>query len=194
MSAYGFTRGVAKFYCCFLNRLEIIGSENIPESGPFILFAPHYSQYDIMVIMAAMSRRVFFLAKNSLFKIPLVRHFIKGCGCIPVNRDGKDAGSIMQSVEVLNEGNVLGIFPEGTRVRGKKVSNPKGGIVKIAQIADTLMLPFDIIYGRKWLFFTKITVNIGKPISLSEYDEDLKSSESCRKVACDLMKRLKDHQ
>lgn len=162
-----------------LNRLEIIGVENIPTNGPALLVANHVSNWDPPVLGAAANRQVCFLAKEELFRIPVLNFLLPAWGAVPIKRGRGDREAISKSMEILSEGKVLGIFIEGTRNRenpdklGKLHPGPAMFALKNnAPVVPTLLLNTRSI-GKS---FKKVKVIFGKPIVLAN-DSSLEKKE-----------------
>src|SRR5690606_10964952 len=105
---------IAVFFSVFY-RVQIIGIENIPKEGAAILCSNHISELDMFFIGYRIKRLVRYMAKEELFKNPLLRFFITRLGAFPVKRGKGDVGAIKTSLRLLSEGHIVGIFPEGTR-------------------------------------------------------------------------------
>ncbi len=123
---------------------KIIGKENIPKSGRVIIAGNHVHLFDPLPLMCTVKRKIHFLAKASLFKYPQAIIF-KHVNLIKVNRDGHDSKALEEAIKCLNEDKVIGIFPEGTRERGRGLMEFKYGAVKMAKESDSVIIPFAII-------------------------------------------------
>lgn len=170
---YKLARFVFTFYCYVFNRFHVYGKENMPQEGPVVVYCNHQSMFDVFPLNLAIKRQIHFMAKASLFKIPIIRWVAKQYGAFPVDRDNTDISAIKNSLKILKSGRVLGIFPEGTRVRNgltKKGTKPeiKSGFVMIAKKTDALLLPVRIDYKRLFFLFNKIDVYIGKPFHVED--------------------------
>lgn len=155
-------------------RFQVIGAENVPKTGPVILVSNHVSFWDPFVIGAASPRQISYLAKESLFKIPLVGLLIKCWGAIPVKRGHTDRDSFNKYLELLKQGNTLGIFIEGTRNRKNpdQMLPPKSGPSMLAVRSKAPVVPLLLINSSKILTFRRLIVIIGPPLQL-EYDSKL---------------------
>lgn len=158
-----------------LFRIRVTGLENIPMEGGAIVCANHFSNADAICIGAVLpSRRgLYCLGKAELFSIPVIRSFVKGLGAIPVNRNGADVSAIRRSVEALNEGKLLAVFPQGTRQKGKNPRETpiKNGIGLILSKADVPTIPISIsTKGMRCRLFRRIYITIGKPIAHDTFD------------------------
>ena len=154
------------------------GLENIPKEGSVVLAGNHIHLLDPGPLMNSTNREIHFLAKASIFKLPqglIFRHL----GLIPVNRDGNDHGAYDKAVEYLNNGEVVGIYPEGTRERGRGVLPFKMGAVRMAYETNSVIIPFATI-GRYRPFRPGPTVKFGKPYKVKKDLE--KSNEELREI------------
>ena len=153
-----------------LYRIDARGTENIPEGG-IILASNHTAFSDVLIISAAANRQVRYMAKKELFRIPLLKQLITALGAYPVDRGGADVGSIKKTIAMLESGELIGIFPQGTR-QGKKdprTTEVKGGIGMIAYHTKSPVLPVFIANSRmKTAMFRKNTVTFGKVIPFEE--------------------------
>lgn len=150
-------------------RIERVGVENIPEGGA-ILASNHTSFSDVLVISAAAKRQVRYMAKKELFKTPL-KPLITALGAYPVDRGGADVGSIKRTISLIEEGELVGIFPQGHRQGGKdpRETEIKAGVGLIAYHTKAQILPVFIENSRmKTGMFRKNRVTFGKCISFDE--------------------------
>jgi 1-acyl-sn-glycerol-3-phosphate acyltransferase len=97
--------------------LEVAGDDRVPQAGPVVLASNHDSLLDIPILVVACPRRVWFMAKRELFGGRFASWFFHVLGGFPVDRAGPDVGAIRAAIRVLEEGGVLGMYPEGTRSR-----------------------------------------------------------------------------
>jgi 1-acyl-sn-glycerol-3-phosphate acyltransferase len=146
-----------------LRRWEILGAENLPAAGGVVLVANHVSYWDPVTIICAFRRQVFFMAKSELFKIPLVGYAVRTSGAIPVRRDATDRNAVRTALRLLQAGEVVGVFPEGTRSKSGEMLKPHLGAAMIALKAGTPVVPVAVSGTRGG--FSKITVHVGSPIN-----------------------------
>lgn len=161
------------FYPC-----KIIGKNNLPE-GAAILICNHFRAIDCGFVADVSSKNTYFLAKSELFKNKLLGKIIKGLGGFPVNRKTVDIKAIKTSIDLLNNGNKVVIFPEGTRNRTgtDELQQIKGGTAYIAVRAKVPIVPL-IIY-KKSRIFRKTYIMVGKPFDFSEfYDVKFSAAEN----------------
>jgi len=155
----------------FLFRGELDGANNIPDKNSFIIVSNHGSLLDPPFLGHALGRKVSFMAKQELFRIPLLSLIIKACGAYPVKRGLVDKNSIVLASKKLLNNEIIGIFIDGTRQKNGFVNKPKNGAALIASKTKKLLLPVAIINSHRLVrfklffpFFNKVIIRIGKPI------------------------------
>ncbi|HHY13403.1 MAG TPA: 1-acyl-sn-glycerol-3-phosphate acyltransferase [Thermoanaerobacterales bacterium] len=149
-----------------LFKLEVIGRENVPEDGPLILCSNHISWLDPIIIACTVNRKLHYMAKSELFHNPFLRYIFNSLGAFPVKRKRADRKAIRKSLELLDKGEVLGLFPEGTRSKTGKLLKPEPGVALIALKSNSPILPVAIKGPYK--LFHPITIIIGKPFYIDE--------------------------
>jgi len=169
---YRLTRFICRIILV-LRRWEVRGASNLPMEGGLVLVANHVSYWDPVVVGCAINRRIHFMAKSELFDIPILSTIIRALGTFPVRRDKSDRTAIRTAIKLLEEGNVVGVFPEGTRSHSGELLKPHLGAAMLALKAGVPMLPVAVSGTRG--FWDKITVNIGKP---QLYKADAKTSRA----------------
>lgn len=146
---------------------KVQGAENLPSNGPVILAINHVSLWDPIVAASSLSRQVAFMAKEELFEIPVLRTFITKVGAFPVKRGQGDMNAIRQSLAILKEGRVLGLFPEGTRSKTGEIQKGMPGMVLLMEKSQATVVPVKV-YGTSSLMtkgWGKIEVVVGKPLT-----------------------------
>ncbi len=158
-------------------RPSIRGRENIPLSGPVLIAPIHRSNLDFAFTLFMSRRKVFFMAKDSLFKIPLLGTALIQLGAFPVRRGSADRESMRSAEEVLNAGHALILFPEGTRNFGPNVEPLHDGAMFIAARTGATVVPVGIAgtdhvltKGSKIPHPAKVRIVVGAPIAPPEHD------------------------
>lgn len=176
-------------------RIRVVGRENEPEEGGFLVCSNHISAADPVIITAAMQHQICFMGKKELFKVPLVSMFFRALGAFPVDRKGGDVGAVKKSIHLLEEGKCVGMFPQGTRHPGEdpRATSVRGGAAMIAYHAGATVLPV-FIYRKDHTpkLFRKTTVVIGKPVPFSEFGYDADNKGEYARIAGDIFDRVCD--
>ncbi len=165
-------------------RLEAIGVENVPAEGPVILCSNHISVMDPPTIGTPLNREIRFMAKQELFEIPLFGRFITKLGAFPVKRGGISKQSMRTALEILKSGQVLGIFPEGTR---KNPGVGKRGAATFALRSKAVVIPVAIIGNYR--LFRKMKIVYGEPVDLDDLAQD-ESPDRLEKATERIMERI----
>ena len=179
---------IFKIFAIILYRPKIVGKENLPKDGGALLCPKHVGNLDAAVIVAMFKRKVNVLAKEELFKNGFLCWIADLFGIYPVKRGKADMQAIKISLTLLKRNELLLMFPEGTRNGMAKGIKPKNGAVLIAATAGKPIIPIGIQGSFKP--FTKVIVNIGKPIDYSKLKEEVKDKEQASELTKDLMKEI----
>lgn len=179
---------IFKIFAIILYRPKIVGKENLPKDGGALLCPNHVGNLDAAVIVAMFKRKVNVLAKEELFKNGFLCWIADLFGIYPVKRGKADMQAIKISLTLLKRNELLLMFPEGTRNGMAKGIKPKNGAVLIAATAGKPIIPIGIQGSFKP--FTKVIVNIGKPIDYSKLKEEVKDKEQASELTKDLMKEI----
>ena len=150
---------------------KIYKAESVPLSGPLVVVSNHASNFDPPILSSCVGRPVAFMAKEELFKIPILKQAIELYGAYPVNRKATYTSAIRNAVSYLKQGWAVGIFLEGTRTPDAKIHQPKLGAATIAALAKAPLLPV-CLSGTEKIFSPSsilpqpvpIAVRIGKLI------------------------------
>ncbi|GAA3405255.1 lysophospholipid acyltransferase family protein [Paenibacillus hodogayensis] len=184
MKLYRFGRLVCRIFFKTFFRVEVSGREHIPDKGAVILCSNHISTLDPPLVGTPLNRMVHFMAKAELFKIPVFGPMISNLGAFPVKRGGVSKESIRHALQMLGEGGVLGIFPEGSRGGGMG----KKGAASLALRSGATVVPVAIIGTYK--LFGKMKIVYGQPLDLSPMRES-SSSESLEQATEHIMASIK---
>ncbi|MEW1760797.1 lysophospholipid acyltransferase family protein [Streptomyces cyaneofuscatus] len=184
-----------------LFRPRIEGLENIPEDGAAIVAGNHLSFSDHFLMPAILKRRITFLAKAEYFTGPgikgkLTATFFRSAGQIPVDRSGKDAGqaAIREGLGVLSKGELLGIYPEGTRSHDGRLYKGKVGVAVMALTAGVPVIPCAMLGtfeiqppGQKLPKIKQVRIRFGEPLDFSRYAGMENQKAAIRAVTDEIM-------
>lgn len=170
---YRFCRAVLRILYGFLFRFSEKGKEHVPETGGVVLCSNHISLLDPPAIGILLDRKVNFMAKQELFKIPVLGWLIKGLGAFPVKRGGVGKETIRTAFNLLQSGEIMGIFPEGTRNMSGDVAAKKGAAM-IALKSGAAVVPVAVCGNYR--LFRKTYVVYGPPIDMTDLLERKESN------------------
>ncbi len=154
---------------------KLVFKGEVPREGSLVACANHLSYIDFFFVHDAIGRHVSFMAKKELTRFKIFDYFMKKNNIIPVDRNANDITAIKRSLKVLKSGNVLGIFPEGTRKYKNETDKFHNGAAMVAIRIASPVVPIRIISKNDRVrVFRRSTVIIGEPIDLGgikDYDE-----------------------
>lgn len=159
-----FGRFLFSFVFATIWRRQVIGHENVPAEGGFIVAPNHVSYADPPLVGSAMKRPMFFMAKQELFDTPVLGFLIRRTNAFPVKRGQGDVGAIRAAQRLLRAGRPLLMFPEGTRSKDGNFGKARAGVGMISCMMQVPVLPVRIVNSRHMLGFKKIKVIFGKPV------------------------------
>jgi len=165
-------RALAKVFCA----VRVYGAENLPPSGGVILASNHVSYLDPPIAAAAVRRHLKFMAKSELFSIPILRQLITSLGSFPIARGVADRAGLRKAERFLRAGEVILVFPEGTRSPDGRLQPPEPGLGLLALRTRVPIVPMALLGTDKVLPFNspiprpgKVTVRIGPPLRFPEH-------------------------
>jgi 1-acyl-sn-glycerol-3-phosphate acyltransferase len=126
---------------CLIMKMDVQGLENFPLDGPVVIASNHVNNFDVFPMQLSLPRPIFFMAKAELFKFPLMTLALPNLGAFPVYRGEKDAWAMRHARKVLEHGLTLGMFPEGTRNKGRGLGVAKTGTARMALETKCLIVP-----------------------------------------------------
>lgn len=164
---YRICRPIIRVIMILLYRPKYVGLNNIPKDGSLVLAGNHTNILDCWLLISSTKRTIHFLGKDSLSK-GFKGLIFRNLGLIFVNRNIHDKQALNNAIDVLNEGKVIGIFPEGTINKSSDLTLPfKIGSVKMAHDTGSYLVPF-VITGKFKLIGGKIRVEFLKPYKVEE--------------------------
>ena len=148
---YAILKATARLLMCLLFGLRARGREHVPATGPFLIVANHSSVLDPPLVGAVCPRRLTFLAKAELFRIPGLGALIRRLGAQPLRREGADPAALRMAQRVLAGGGAMLVFPEGTRGPEGTLREAKPGAALLAMHSGVPVVPAYVSgSGRAW--------------------------------------------
>lgn len=167
---YNFVRAIARILFFFLG-IKHEGLHNVPEEGAQIIAANHLSFYDPIVIAVLIKRPIHFMAKEEFFRNRLFGKFMSAINAFPVKRGSADLKAIKTAIAILEKGEILGIFPEGTRKSEGTEVEAQTGTALISMKTGTSVIPVACIGTKHFLPFRTVKVVFGQPIKYYNENE-----------------------
>ena len=159
---------ICKVYAVVAYNLKYRGTENLLQDENYILCSNHKSFIDPIFVGIATKKELSFMAKEELFKKPILGSIIRKLGAFPVGRGKNDLNAIGMAKQVVADGKVFSIFPEGTRSKTDNLLKFKSGAALVASQTGAKIVPVCIWFTGKLRFRKKVIIRFGKPIENSE--------------------------
>lgn len=174
-------------------RIHATGLHHVPTSGPAILASNHLSYTDHYFLPSCVPRQIFFISKAQHFDVPVQRWLFEQWGVIPLKRGEGDNEAMTRSLQLLSEGKLFGIYPEGTRSTDGRLHKGRTGVARLALLAKVPVIPVGMIgtdkvlpKGKSLPKLHKVTIHIGAPMDFSEFY----GMENDRKVTREITDRI----
>jgi len=175
---YAFMRGLMRFMTStfLVGLFTVEGRENVPRHGPLVVCANHFATLDPPMVPAYLPRAdTWNMAKSEYFRKPLMRWIFTRYHAFPVVRHSADRAALRRAFDLLKAGEVLIIYPEGTRIESGELATPEPGAGFIAQKAGCPVLPVALTgtreclpKGSRWPRRVPVTLRFGKPFLLPQ--------------------------
>jgi 1-acyl-sn-glycerol-3-phosphate acyltransferase len=190
---YSFARSVVAGVFKPWYRIEVSGLEYFPKEGGVLLCTNHIHNFDPLVVGITAPRPVHFMAKEELFNVPVLGNIVRNCNAFPVKRGKGDRESLRAGLKVLKDGNVFGLFPEGTRSKTGEIGKGLSGAGFFALRTEADVVPCAIIGPYKSLKTLKVVY--GKPIAMDEMRAVKASAEQVTElIMSEIDKLIKEHR
>jgi 1-acyl-sn-glycerol-3-phosphate acyltransferase len=183
----------AVFALCF--RLRVIGAQRVPDAGGALLLANHASYLDPPLIGACLRRHLRYMARASLFRNPVFGALLRALNAFPVRRGRPDKASLRRAVAELAAGELLVMFPEGTRTTDGELGPMKGGFRLLVRRAGVPVVPvaidgsFEAWPSGGFPRPHRIRIAFGRPIPASEWNR-LSDEEAAARVRAEIVRLL----
>lgn len=168
---YNVCRAILKFILALMG-FKTEGIHKLPEKGPVIIAANHMSNWDPVMVGVALKRPIHFIAKAELFENRIMSIMLSRLNAFPVKRGSTDIKAIRYALDILKDGGVLGIFPEGARKKLYPDAVVQTGVAMFALKSGAPVIPVACIGTDRTLpfgWFEPLLVRIGEPINLSDF-------------------------
>lgn len=183
--------GLLRLYLLLFTRFRVFRRGELPKEGGVLVCANHYSWMDAVAVAIVLSRPVHFMAKEELFRNPLLAWFFRGVHAYPVKRGAADRAAVKETLSLLERGEVVGIFPEGTRTKTGELGPGQPGIGLFSHRARVPILPIGIAGSYKP--GRAIVTIVGELMDFASlYEAKLKSDEVSQVIVGPVMTAIAD--
>lgn len=188
MNLYSLGKGLFSVMLYPLYRIKVIGKENFPKEGGVLLCSNHIMNFDPPVVGITCPRPVHFMAKEELFNMPLLKTLLPKVDAFPIKRGMSDRQAFRTALSILKSGNVVGLFPEGTRSKTGELQEGLSGAGFFALKGQAHVVPCAIIGPYKP--FRRLRVVYGKPLDMSTFRENRASAEEVTVAIMEEIRKL----
>lgn len=173
-------------------RADLRNMGNVPKNGPILLCSNHISLFDMLFIGYKLKRNIHWMAKEELFRVPVLGWFITKAGAFPVKRGKGDVDSIKTAIKLLDEGHIVGIFPQGTRIGNKdwRTFRAKRGAALILTKTKTEIPILPVGIKANYKVFSKVTIVFGEPTNLNLEKDKKYTNEELNEISYGIIKRI----
>ncbi|HVL39474.1 MAG TPA: lysophospholipid acyltransferase family protein [Fimbriimonadaceae bacterium] len=197
---YWFVRTLVRYgFFKLTGGLTVHAKQLVPLKGPLIVAPVHFSYLDPPLIACSLPRKLTFMAKEELFRHPIFGWLIRSLGAFPVRRGEGDTESIRNAIAILEGGNALLIFPEGTRGEGQNFQPVNRGVAMLAKRTGAAVLPVGIVgtqikwgKGGKRPKWARCVVRFVEPLTYAEFAAGRSDREAREAFAAELSRRIVD--
>jgi 1-acyl-sn-glycerol-3-phosphate acyltransferase len=176
--------------------LTVRGAAHVPRDRSAVIVCNHLSMIDPFVVGYSANRLVSFMGKEELFSVPVVGFLIRKVGAFPVDRARRDPATMRTAMQVLKEGELLGMFPEGTRSTKGEMLELRAGAARLASRTRSVIIPCAVINTDralppgKFIRPARIAIRYGEPFHLTELEENPKDEEVLQRALAQIRDRI----
>lgn len=190
---YKVLRAIFRFIYIFLG-FKVEGLEHLPDEGAVIIAANHVSNWDPIMVAMAINRPVHFMGKAELFNHKILGKLLTALNAFQVKRGSADRHAIRHALRILEEGKVLGIFPEGTRNNNGLAIKAQSGMAFLALKSGAVIIPVACIgtdrnFPLGWI--SPLQVRIGEPVLLNDYQDSKVNAFVLEQLSNDVFDKIK---
>ena len=190
MNMYQFTKSLVWTALKPVYRFDIVGLEHFPKTGGVLICTNHIDALDPPVVGITAPRPVHFMAKEELFNMPILKPLLPKLNAFPVKRGLSDREALRKAIALLKNGEVMGLFPEGTRSKDGKLGKGFSGAGFFALKGEADVVPCAIIGPYKK--FKSLKVVYGEPIIMQPYRDRKASADEVTVIIMNQIQKLLD--
>lgn len=185
---YNIAKGIVWVFFHVFYRISIKGHENIPEDKGALICPNHYHWLDPLFVAISFKRPVRFMAKYELFQKPILGFILRKIHAYPVKRGEADLGAIKNTLRILKDKQLVGIFPEGTRIKSGELGKANAGVAVFSIKTGSPAVP--VLISGNYIPFTKMKITIGKPVDLTQYRKEKMTNDDYLETSQIIMRKI----
>ena len=189
---YSVLRFIINIILRIFYRIEVVGNNTVESDKAYIVASNHRNNLDpLLVIITFNKRKIHYIAKKELFENKILKFILDRTYVISLDRNKNDLGALKESLKVLKDGEILGIFPQGTRVSSIEDDTSKAGIGMFAMRTNTPVIPVSIVAENNYKPFSKIKIIYHDLYTVPEQLMTEKTNEGYIAVSNEVMQIIK---
>ncbi|EHL17203.1 1-acylglycerol-3-phosphate O-acyltransferase [Peptoanaerobacter stomatis] len=189
---YSVLRFIINIVLRIVYRIEVVGNNTVESNKAYIVASNHRNNLDpLLVIITFNKRKIHYIAKKELFENKILKFILDRTYVISLDRNKNDLGALKESLKVLKDGEILGIFPQGTRVSSIEDDTSKAGIGMFAMRTNTPVIPVSIVAENNYKPFSKIKIIYHDLYTVPEQLMTEKNNEGYIAVSNEVMQIIK---
>lgn len=185
---YSIAKGIIWVFFHIFYRISIKGHDNIPEDKGALICPNHYHWLDPLLVAICIKKPVRFMAKYELFQKPILGFILTKIYAYPVKRGEADLCAIKNTLRILKDKQLVGIFPEGTRVKGGKLGKANPGVAVFSVKTGSPAIP--VLISGSYVPFTRMKITIGKPVELYQYKKEKMTNDDYFEISQIIMTKI----
>jgi 1-acyl-sn-glycerol-3-phosphate acyltransferase len=187
---FSFGQFLCRVFFRIFYRVELIGKENIPDDDGVLLCSNHIHNLDPPLVGCFLKRKTRFMAKAELFEAPILKTLLPKLGAFPIRRGMSDRQALRTGLKLLNDSELIGVFPEGTRSKTGTLGKGLTGVGFFALRSEAAVVPCAVIGSYKP--FSKLKVIYGQPIDMATLRNEKASAEQATEQIMTSIQQLLD--
>ena len=186
---YRFAQGLVWILFHLMYRIEVKGIKNIPEGEGALICPNHYNNFDPFLVAIVLKRKIRFMAKAEAFNNPILRFLLNHIEVYPVRRGEADLNAVKTTLKILKDKQLVGMFPEGTRIKGGELGKANSGVAVFSIKSGKPVVP--VYISGSYKPFTKMSIEFGKPINFEEAKGKKLTGDDYAELSQLVMKEIK---
>ncbi|TDT61878.1 lysophospholipid acyltransferase family protein [Fonticella tunisiensis] len=186
---YNFAKALVSAIFHLIYRIDVVGLENVPEDDGALICPNHFSNLDPFLVAIVLPKQIRFMTKYEAFKNPVLRFLLYKLGMFPVKRGEADLNAVKTTLKILRDKQLVGLFPEGTRIKGGAFGKANPGVAVFSIKSSKPIIP--VYISGNFKPFTRMKVIFGEPIDFSQYKGTKLTNEEYTEISQKVMEEIK---
>lgn len=187
---YRFARRVVWIFFHLIYKIEVKDMENVPQDDGALICPNHYNNFDPLLVAIVLKRKIRFMAKHEAFKNPILRFILNKLETFPVKRGEVDLNAVKTTLRILKDKQLVGLFPEGTRIKGGELGRANSGVAVFATKSGKPVIP--VYISGSYRPFSRMRLVFGKPMIFEASKDKKLTGDDFSELSQLVMKEIKN--